>query len=546
MRFNNTWVGYDLPYDVIEAHPDVRDVRSKGVKKRVDVLEHHLTLGHFESVDLDELASFIAASEQEAGRPLAEATFAFDGGGSIKREEGAYVYLSPADDGAREAVFLKKRLASGFAPYDAEKNAKDLHVSVGGPDPFGARKPKERRLTAPLSVAARLVCVGNDGKGFRKFAWDSAAKAFTEIPCPQPPKKKASDVRGQMPDVRPASAASRAPKHDPIPTRKIILFPKIQPDTAAAVFLLRKYGEALFPGAASAEIEFMAALPPGTSAEEWEKEGVLLIDHGKSRFDHHTDEHGRRKECASSLVARDLGVADRPELRKLLSYAKRDDLEGKGTISTDPLDRAFGLSGLIMNLNRVHANDPHAVLEFVIALFEAHVYDEYQRSVVMPAEWKALKESGRAKEMLVPHAGAQLRVVGLESDNVALPGFLRAYAKADVVVQRLGSGHTNVITRQQAGVDLKEVAAALRKEEASRKGVALDGHDAAALRKPNHLEGVEEWFYDTAANTIQNGGVRPIGVTPTRIDLATMLAIVERQLKMAAPVAAPASVARPA
>lgn len=542
MRFHNTWIGYDLPYDAIEAHPDVRDVRSKGVRKRVDVPEHHLTLGHFESVELDDLAAFIAECEREAGCPLAEATFVFDGGGSIKREEGAYVYLSPSDDGAREAVFLKKRLASGFAPYDAEKNAKDLHVSVGGPDPFGARKPKERRLTAPLSVAARLVCVGNDGKGFRKFAWNPAAKAFMEIPCPQAPRRPAAQKAPGAVAVpgtsgRAAAPQPRAPKHPPIPTKKIILFPKIQPDTAAAVFLLRKYGETLFPGAASAEVEFMAALPPGKSAEEWEKEGVLLIDHGKSRFDHHTDEHGRRKECASSLVARDLGVADRPELRKLLAYVKRDDLEGKGTLSADPLDRAFGLSGLIMNLNRVHANDPHAVLEFVVALFEAHVYDEYQRSVVMPAEWKALKESGRATEVLVPHAGAQLRVVGLESDNVALPGFLRAYAKADVVVQRLGSGHTNVITRQQTGVDLQEVVAAIRKEEASRKGVALDGHDAAALRKPNHLEGVEEWFYDTAANTIQNGGVRPIGVTPTRIDLATMLAIVERQLRQTAPAA---------
>jgi len=186
------------------------------------------------------------------------------------------------------------------------------------------------------------------------------------------------------------------------------------------------------------------------------------------------------------------------------------------------------------------------VLEFVIALFEAHVYDEYQRSVVMPEEWKVLKNTGRAKEMLVPHAGAQLRVVGLESDNVALPGFLRAYTKADVVVQRLGSGHTNVITRQQTGVDLKEVVAAVRREEASRKGVSVDGHDAAALRKPNHLEGVEEWFYDTAANTLQNGGVRPIGVTPTRIDLASMLAIVERQLRQAAPASVPAPVVQPA
>ena len=54
----------------------------------------------------------------------------------------------------------------------------------------------------------------------------------------------------------------------------------------------------------------------------------------------------------------------------------------KGTLSTDPLDRTFGLTGVAMMMNRVYADDPRAVLEFLVSVFEAHVYDEIRR----PAE----------------------------------------------------------------------------------------------------------------------------------------------------------------
>src|SRR5437899_1122629 len=106
------------------------------------------------------------------------------------------------------------------------------------------------------------------------------------------------------------------------PIRTIAIFPKIQPDTVAAVFLLKKYGEARFPGISDAEVAYWTTTPPGKTAAQFEDEGVLLIDLAGSRFDHHRDDHGRKTECASSLVAKFLGVDARPELRKLLTYAK--------------------------------------------------------------------------------------------------------------------------------------------------------------------------------------------------------------------------------
>lgn len=314
--------------------------------------------------------------------------------------------------------------------------------------------------------------------------------------------------------------------------KTIAIFPKIQPDTVAAVFLLKKYGVAHFPGVEDAEVVYWTATEPGKTAEAYEEEGVLLIDLAGSRFDHHRDDHGKKTECASSLVAKHLGVHGRPELRKLLTYAKRDDLEGKGTISDDPLDRAFGLSGIIMNLNRVYRENPQSIFDFVYAIFEAHVHDEWRRTNELPNEWKKIKSEGGAMEFFACQGKKNLRCVALESENVALPGFLRAYIKADVVVQRLPSGHTNVITRQQRRVDLRDVMALIRAKEAELKGLNIDMHDHRAVRKPGRLEGLEEWFYDTAANTIQNGGVNPQDIPATLMDLEMITGLVAEGLAM--------------
>jgi hypothetical protein len=319
-----------------------------------------------------------------------------------------------------------------------------------------------------------------------------------------------------------------------LPIKTIAIFPKIQPDTVAAVFMLKKYGEAHFPGISQAEVVFWTSTEPGKTAEAYEAEGVLLIDLAGSRFDHHRDDHGKKTECASSLVAKFLGVEGKPELRKLLSYAKRDDLEGKGTISTDPLDRAFGLSGIIMNLNRVYGQNPQSILDFVMAIFEAHVHDEHKRAVEMPLEWKNIKASGKAVEKSVRWGSQNVRLIALEAENVALPGFLRAYLKADVVIQRLPSGHTNVITRQQTRVDLRDCMAHIRREEAQLKGLAVDHSDHETLCKPGRFEGLDEWFYDTAANTIQNGGVNPQNIPATRMTLERITQLVEAGLAAAA------------
>lgn len=317
-----------------------------------------------------------------------------------------------------------------------------------------------------------------------------------------------------------------------IPIQSIAIFPKIQADTATAVYLLVRFGKELFPGIDQAGILFWTSVPEDETDAGLLAKGVLTVDLGGSLFDHHLAnvENGKRTECASTLIAKYLGIDQNPALKKVLAWAKRDDLEGKGTISDDPLDRAFGLSGLMMNLNRAFPDDPKRTLDYILPLIHFHVVEEVKRSEELPKEWQMLLDNGNAKQFDLKQGNADLKCAYLETDNIALAGFLRAAKRMDLVVQRRAStGHTNIITRQLRSIDLRPVVEALRREEAKRKGVELVSNKEA-LQASGKIPEIDEWFYDDAANTIQNGGVNPGTLPATRMSGDEVLEIVKRTI----------------
>ncbi len=317
----------------------------------------------------------------------------------------------------------------------------------------------------------------------------------------------------------------------PRPVHTIAIFPKIQPDTVAAVLLLRLYGEKQFPGVTSAGLVFWTALPEGKTAAGLEAEGVLPIDLGGGTFDHHSAAEGRAvKECAATLVAKHLGVDADPALAKLLAYVKRDDLEGKGTVSEDPLDRTFGLSGLMTTYGRMHHDDPQRLVDLVLPFFDAHIREQVQRQVENPKEWKALKADGKGQELTMRGKRAAWKVAVVESENISLPGFLRAYFHMDVVIQRLPSGHVNIITNQKKNVALAPVAAAVRDAEANRRNLDVNEAD---LARPGRIDALPMWFYDVMANTLQNGGIKPQHIEPTALSLEEIISAVKKGLAQA-------------
>jgi PHD/YefM family antitoxin component YafN of YafNO toxin-antitoxin module len=211
-----------------------------------------------------------------------------------------------------------------------------------------------------------------------------------------------------------------------------------------------------------------------------------------------------------------------PALKKLLTFVKRDDLEGRGIVSKDVIDRMFGLPALILNLVKAYPGHPDYVIDIVKRLFQAHYFEQYTRTVLMPMEFEELKKTGKATVKKMCAGSEDLNVVMIETDSVTMAGFLRAVedVRADIVVVRRSTGHINVITKdRKPRVDFRATIRRIREDEALKKGIELEATEQE-LEKTGRLDAVKEWYYDTAANTLQNGGAAASdSVPPTSLQL---------------------------
>lgn len=304
-----------------------------------------------------------------------------------------------------------------------------------------------------------------------------------------------------------------------------------QPDSICAIYLLKAYGEKAFPGIKDATIEIRMQLDPGKTADDYEKEGVILIDVGGGKFDHHGMQPAT---TASFLVAKHLGITGDKSIERILAYTDRDDKYGKGTVSNDPLDRAFGLSGLIGALNKNHTEHPERVVDFVLPFIAAHHAEERRRYEELPREMAEMKSAGKFGEAIVKQKQNKLGIAFVESDNVSLPGYLRSQmgGKYDAVVQRRSTGHVNILTRPMKRPDLRKLAAFIRMREYEiTKGSMILKNDQE-LQNPGRVDEVPNWYYDPATNSIQNGGVNTHLVEATKIPWEELKKIVEAGLEM--------------
>src|SRR3989344_1298144 len=310
----------------------------------------------------------------------------------------------------------------------------------------------------------------------------------------------------------------------------IVMFPKVQIDTAVSYFLLKNFGESKFPGIGQAGLEFWTELPDGKNTDDLEKEGFILIDLGGGRFDHHGLGEANKKYSSSHLIAKYLEVAGRKDLRRLLEFARRDDLEGKGTISHDPIDRAFGLSALLTNLNKTFSDDPKKVMNLVLPMIVGHYIEENRRYELLPAEYQKLHQDGKVKIFSAKHFGNDMKVIYFESDNNSLAGHLRSsMVGADLVIQRLETGHVNFVTKQSRQIRLHKLARLVKLLEAEKNNITLEV-DLAELEKPGRTNGLDHWFYDARANTLQNGGISPQKIPPSLLSYEELEQIVKKGL----------------
>jgi len=304
---------------------------------------------------------------------------------------------------------------------------------------------------------------------------------------------------------------------------KIIIPTRPHPDVIVGIFLLNTFGKEKYPGIDLASVEIWQDL-----AEN--KDNALFLDVGGGKFDHH-----KMGGNLSQLIAHDLEISEYPAIAKLLSYAERDDKHGLGTVSNDVLDKAFGLSGLVAALNKTEEN-PEKVIKTVLPLLQAHYIEERRRTEELPKEFEQKLAQGKAEVFEIKQGKKNLKVVVLESDNLSMPGWLKASVgiRADVVCQKKSNGFTNIITKPLKSVDLRWLAAYLRKAESEMKDIRLTC-STFDLMKPGKIPQIPEWYYDKATNSVLNGGAAPKGILATAIPLETIKEILKEALSQEAP-----------
>lgn len=310
---------------------------------------------------------------------------------------------------------------------------------------------------------------------------------------------------------------------------KIYIPTRPQPDTVVAIFLLKEFGTERFPAVAEASVEVHASLPEGETFDTLLAKNIFALDLGGGALDHHGKE-----ECVTELLAKWLHINKDPALRRLVEYARRDDKLGKGIMSTDPIDRALGLSGLISALNKTHPDKAHTVVEAVLPLLKAHYASAKQHHVELPAEVEEKKKAGLYEERHVSQQKKKLLIAYVVSNKPSMPTFLRSQQgpRADVVVQKNeDSNHLCILSRQERKLDLSKVAALIRMREAENLTLSLP-EDEIYLEQKGRIAEMPQWYFDPMTNSILNGGVHNRNVAESTIDWEELKNIVYVGLQM--------------
>ena len=282
-------------------------------------------------------------------------------------------------------------------------------------------------------------------------------------------------------------------------------------DEISAIWLLRKFGDSKFPGVSIAKIEYWSGgnAPDGRNAEEYEKDGILLLGVGGGRFDEHpnADEGRKKDECAFTLVAKSLEVYDDLALERIIKFVTNNDLRG----SIQPFD----LAGIIRSYQEQNSDNQEAITQWIS--FGLDVAYEKQRLFV--ATEKEFKQAAKIEEIPGPN-GKTLKMVTIVSDNEQMAQFARSEqgCKAAIVIQKNTAGNVAILTSQKFGLALFDVARMIRLAEQLRKGKIVTA-DWKTLSSEGKIDGAEEWFFHHKLQALLNGSLTAPDTPPTKIPL---------------------------
>lgn len=276
---------------------------------------------------------------------------------------------------------------------------------------------------------------------------------------------------------------------------EIVIHPNPDIDAGAAAWLLKRQGEEKYPSIAHAKIILYRP-------EIRKRPGMIFVDCGDQDFDHHPIEKFP-DECATTLVAKCLGVADDPCLQKILKAVLASDLKG----GDHPLSYGQG----IKDMNLLYPNGYNKVLVWLFEGLDAKYNAE------LDFQFSQYGSEVQKIEVVLPRDIVRY-VYASETDSRSFAKMAR-YKGAALIVQKNSRGQVQIQSNKQIeGLIpvMEDIAVMLRREEAIRKKVRLTT-DRQILIGEGKLPDVPEWYYHKGLNAVMNGSLTTPNVPPTRI-----------------------------
>src|SRR3989344_1958876 len=314
-------------------------------------------------------------------------------------------------------------------------------------------------------------------------------------------------------------------------------------DEVIAIMFLQKTlaGRAMFPGIQNAKIIF-GFEDKEKNAQEWASQGVILVGIGnKNPFNEHISADNSEAytgECAATMVAKYLGIHDKPETQQVMAYALFNDRNGdegleytvKGNSILCP--NRFLPGSLMKNFYSVcpeTAKEMHAICfetwrEMIYAVYlkdhnlHTEGKEEYEKGKIVGEAVAKLSQKELARRRKKdPNAKDEdtFKIFFVNSNSEFVLPYTRFRDKSiGVFICRQSTGHFQIHTSNRFQINLEDVVKILRRQHQEAKKNVLTKM-FVDLKKPGTVPGAEEIYYNKEMEGIYNSSITHPDVVAT-------------------------------
>lgn len=328
------------------------------------------------------------------------------------------------------------------------------------------------------------------------------------------------------------------------PVKEIALQVPASPDAGFSVWLLTRFGEERFPGINRARfVVWEGGNPPnGMTAQQLEENGILPVNCGGGRFDHHP--HNKKPgECAFTLVLEALELKEDPRFLEIKEYILWDDTRTVRSQNGAPTGREkpFTVARFFkdMQTEALELGDNHEkmlvvleqALEWLFVPLDVYRCKQDRFFTVAAGAFK-----NASKVLVTGRSGTTYRIVTATTDCNEFGGYARSsYGnKASVVIQKRGDGHIQILTNGAMGVDMAPLAERVRDEEIQYSDLEVDVREDLTVE--GAVLGIPHWYYLPAksrdgASMLLNGSARHRDIPPTKHHLGRLVNLAREWLE---------------